>query len=277
MEKLHSKLFLFATISLIAISYNVDVFAEDERLIEFLEDSYPYHGTAVIRVTDSDMDVSSDVETVDVGVASDADIIGTTITLHETDSSSGIFEGTVFFVLDDSTSGHRLQVVQGGEIYAVYEDLSTDARIEETPSPITDTAELEEISASPNERNDDNGRSGICSQLGGIWNDEHGICNYVGETYCDTMGGQYQQCLEPEFRCPVDRPNCSLDNSCIQSCVFDESIKSEKSLTSAYPICDPNNPRGCDRFHDQFYGDDDTSPKSISLQETMYCLACCLI
>ncbi len=146
-EKIHSKLFLFATISLIVISYNIDVFAENNGMIEFLEDSYSYDDTAVIRVTDSDMDVSSDIDSVDIHILSDADTIGTSIMLHETDTSSGIFEGTVFFVLDDYTSGHTLQIVQGGEIYVTYRDMTSSASIEGTPSSITDTTELEEISS----------------------------------------------------------------------------------------------------------------------------------
>ena len=137
--RIQSKLFLFATISLVAISYNIDVFAEDPDLIEFLEDSYSYDDTAVIRVIDSEMNVSSDIDSVDINISSDADTIGTTITLHETDTSSGIFEATVFFVLDDFTSGYRLQIVQGGEIYATYNDTINSASIEGTPSPITDT------------------------------------------------------------------------------------------------------------------------------------------
>ena len=143
-EKIQLKIFLFATISLIAISYNIDVFAENNSVIEFLEDNYSYDETAVIRVIDSDMDVSSDIDYVNVNVASDADTIGTIILLQETDTSSGIFEGTVFFVLDDYTSGHRLQIVQGGEIYTAYKGTVSSASIEGTPSPITDTTELEE-------------------------------------------------------------------------------------------------------------------------------------
>ena len=130
--KIPSKLFLFATISLIAISYNIDAFAEDEIVVEFLEDSYSSDSTAVIRITDSKMDDSSIINTVDVIVSSDADTIGTTITLQETDNVSGIFEGTVFFVLDDYTSGHRLQVVQGGSVYVTYKDTTSFASIEGT-------------------------------------------------------------------------------------------------------------------------------------------------
>ena len=143
-KKIHSTLFLFAIINLITISYNVDVFAEDEIVVEFLEDSYSSDDTAVIRVTDSRIDDSSIINTVDVVISSDADTIGTTITLQETDNVSGIFEGTVFFVLDDYTSGHRLQVVQGGSIYVTYKDTISSISIEGTPSPITDTTELEE-------------------------------------------------------------------------------------------------------------------------------------
>ena len=146
-RKTQSKLFLIATISLITISYNIDVFAEDEIMVEFLEDSYSYNETAVIRVNDPDMSISYDIDYVEINIASDADTIGTTIMLHETDTS-GIFEGTIFFVLDDYTSGHRLQIVQGGEIYAAYKGTITSASIEGTPSPIIDTTELKEIPSS---------------------------------------------------------------------------------------------------------------------------------
>ena len=136
---------LIAFASLIMVSYNVDVFAEENKtMIEFLEDSYPHSGTAVIRVTDSSMNVSSGVDYVDVVISSDADTVGTVVTMQETDNSSGIFEGTVFFVLNDYTSGHRLQVVQGDYIYATYKDTTDSALIEGTPYPITDTTEFEE-------------------------------------------------------------------------------------------------------------------------------------
>ena len=136
---------LVAFASLIMISYNVDAFAEDKAIIEFLEESYAHDGTAVIRVTDSRMDNDPFVETVDVVLFSGADTIGTTITLRETDNKSGIFEGTVFFVLDDYTSGNRLQVVQGDFIYATYKGTTSSATIKGTPSQITDTTEFEEV------------------------------------------------------------------------------------------------------------------------------------
>lgn len=122
-------------------------FADTATTVEFLEDSYSYEDTAVIRIFDPALNMYSEsgfVDSIDIVISSDADTIGTDITLVETDGSSGIFEGTIFFTLDDYTSGHRLQVVQGGEIYVAYGDTTISAKIEGTPSPITDTTELEE-------------------------------------------------------------------------------------------------------------------------------------
>ena len=147
MEKINSKLFLFAAIGLTALSYSVDAFADADVSIEFLDDSYSFDDTAVIRITDPAINLYSQadsIDSIDIAISSDADTVGTTITLYETDISSDIFEGTVFFVLDDYTSGHRLQVVQGGQIYATYGESTASATVEGTPSQITDTAELEE-------------------------------------------------------------------------------------------------------------------------------------
>ena len=149
MKKTHLQLFLFAAIGLTVLSYSIDAFADTAIFIEFLDDSYSYEDTAVIRVTDPAINMYSQIgsiDSIDVVLSSDADTIGTTITLHETDSSSDIFEGTVFFVLDDYTSGHRLQVVQDGQIYATYGESTVSATIEGAPSPITDTTELKEKS-----------------------------------------------------------------------------------------------------------------------------------
>ena len=164
--KIQSKLFLIATIILIVLYYDIDAFAEDEIVVEFLEDIYSFDGTAVIRVTDSRMDDSSIINTVDVVISSDADTIGTTITLQETDNVSGIFEGTIFFVLDDYTSGHQLQVVQDGSIYVTYKDTTSSASIEGTPSPITDTTELEEIPSSFAETIDKGEKFSLYSRVG---------------------------------------------------------------------------------------------------------------
>ncbi len=121
----NSKLFLFATISLIVLSYSIDVFAEDEDTIEFLEESYPHHGTAVIRVTDSDANLNPEkIDNFDIDVWSDTDFAGIDLTVTETSDSSGIFEGTVYFSTSDDSSGHRLRITEGDTIFSKYDDVT---------------------------------------------------------------------------------------------------------------------------------------------------------
>ena len=126
---------LIAFASLIVISYNVNAFAENDVMIEFNEDSYSSFDTAVIRVTDSSMDTTSNLDSVIVNVSSDSDLAGISLNLTETKNSTGVFEGTIFFTGDDFSSGHRLRILEGGEIYAMYKDFATEANITGIPSP----------------------------------------------------------------------------------------------------------------------------------------------
>jgi hypothetical protein len=95
----------------------------NEGQIEWLEASYPASGTGVVRVTDPDMNLDPKaVDNFDVHVWSDSDAGGIDLTVTETNASTGIFEGTVFFTITDESSGHRLRVHGEDTITAEYED-----------------------------------------------------------------------------------------------------------------------------------------------------------
>ncbi len=95
----------------------------NEGQVRWLEDSYPTSGTGVVRVTDPDMNLNPDrIDNFDIDVWSDSDPGGIDLTVTETDDSTGIFEGTVFFTTTDESSGHRLRVIEGDTLTAEYED-----------------------------------------------------------------------------------------------------------------------------------------------------------
>jgi len=124
-------------------------FSEDETVVgsslirwnigevQWLEASYPASGTGVVRVIDPDMNL--DPEAVDnfaVDVWSDSDAGGIDLTVTETNEATGIFEGTVFFTVDDESSGHRLRVAEGDTVTSEYEDNTL-------PDPYTTADELD--------------------------------------------------------------------------------------------------------------------------------------
>ena len=94
----------------------------DEVTIEFLKTTYSHDGTAIIRVTDTNMDLDPEaVDNFDIDVWSDSDAEGIDLTVTETNEATGIFEGTVFFTTTDESSGHRLRVSGEDTITAKYE------------------------------------------------------------------------------------------------------------------------------------------------------------
>ena len=57
-----------------------------------------------------------------VDVYSDSDSGGIDLTVTETNEATGVFEGTVYFTVDDDSSGHRLRVAEGDSVTADYTD-----------------------------------------------------------------------------------------------------------------------------------------------------------
>ena len=113
----------------------------DEVTIEFLETTYSYAGTAIIRVTDADMNFDPEaVDNFDVDVWSDSDLAGIDLTVTETNETTGIFEGTVFFSTEDDSSGHRLRVSPGDAIYSTHYDRTTPKSSSDDTSVFVSTA-----------------------------------------------------------------------------------------------------------------------------------------
>ncbi len=110
-------------------------FSEDETVVgsalvrwnigevQWLEASYAASGTGVVRVVDPDMNLNPEsVDNFEVNVWSDSDVGGIDLTVTETNQATGIFEGTAFFTVSDTSSGHRLRVSEGDTVTAEYND-----------------------------------------------------------------------------------------------------------------------------------------------------------
>jgi hypothetical protein len=105
--------------------------------VQWLEASYPASGTGVVRIIDPDMNLNPEaVDNFDVEAWSDSDAGGINLTVTETNEATGIFEGTVFFTVNDASSGHRLRVSEGDMVTASYEDNTL-------PDPYTNADELD--------------------------------------------------------------------------------------------------------------------------------------
>ena len=108
--------------------------------IQWLEASYPATGTGIVRVIDPDMNLNPEaVDNFDVGVWSNSDSGGVTLTVTETGEMTGVFEGTVYFSTTNESSGSRLLVKQGDTVTAEYEDNTL-------PNPYTVEDELDATS-----------------------------------------------------------------------------------------------------------------------------------
>jgi hypothetical protein len=105
--------------------------------VQWLESSYPASGTGVVRVIDPDMNLNPEaVDNFDVEAWSDSDAGGINLTITETNEATGIFEGTVFFTVDNASSGHRLRVSESDTVTVSYEDNTL-------PDPYTTADELD--------------------------------------------------------------------------------------------------------------------------------------
>ena len=113
--------------------------------IQWLEDVYSSTGTAVVRVIDPDRNqIHGEIENFDVDVWSDTDLAGLDLTVTETDISSGVFEGTVFFSITDDSSGHRLRISQGDTVFSKYADITIPKSDYDDLSVLIDTAMISE-------------------------------------------------------------------------------------------------------------------------------------
>ncbi|HXV66255.1 MAG TPA: TIR domain-containing protein [Nitrosopumilaceae archaeon] len=104
--------------------------------IQWVDASYPINGIGRIRVIDPDMNLNPDeIDTIEVKVWSDSDVIKKSIILNETHANTGIFEGEIKF--DSKKSNESvLRVSEGDTIIAEYVDYTL-------PDPYTSSDELQ--------------------------------------------------------------------------------------------------------------------------------------
>ena len=124
-------LFLNVSILIFHDDFTFTAFAESDSSspsdfeigqVGWLEANYPPNGTGIVRVIDRDLNLDPETaDILDIHVRSDSHAGGVYLTLTETDKSTGIFEGTVFFAMFHSTST-TLRVAEGDTITAEYED-----------------------------------------------------------------------------------------------------------------------------------------------------------
>ena len=91
--------------------------------VSWLQPSYSVNGQGILQIVDPDMNINPDaIDKFDTSVWSDSDSGGTTITMTETDKNSGIFQGTVYFSTNLTSSGNRLHVSNGDTVTGEYVD-----------------------------------------------------------------------------------------------------------------------------------------------------------
>lgn len=77
----------------------------------------------VLQITDPDMSLHPDtINKFETNIWSDSDSGGIKLTMTETAPGTGIFQGTVYFSTDLSSSGSRLHVSSGDTVTAEYTD-----------------------------------------------------------------------------------------------------------------------------------------------------------
>jgi hypothetical protein len=87
------------------------------------QSSYPIDGQGLIQITDPDMSLNPDaINKFETNVWSDSDSGGIKLAMTETGPGTGVFQGTVYFTRDLSSSGSRLHVSPGDTVTAEYTD-----------------------------------------------------------------------------------------------------------------------------------------------------------
>ncbi len=93
--------------------------------VKWLQPSYPVNSQGILQITDLDMNLNPDaIDKFDVNVWSDSDSGGIKVSMTETGPNTGVFQGTVYFTTDLSSSGNRIHVTPGDTVTADYTDMT---------------------------------------------------------------------------------------------------------------------------------------------------------
>ena len=91
--------------------------------IQFSEDDYFLNDSVIIRVIDFDMNLDPDsLDHLPIQLFSDSDIAGIVVDSVETSKSSSLFVATITLSPTMTSSGNRLHVLPGDEIFGKYDD-----------------------------------------------------------------------------------------------------------------------------------------------------------
>ena len=91
--------------------------------IQFSEENYLSDKTALIHVTDPDLNLNPEsLDHMPIQISSNSDVAGIKVDAIETSESSGTFVATISFTQNLSSSGNRLFVMPGDTIFAKYDD-----------------------------------------------------------------------------------------------------------------------------------------------------------
>ena len=169
--------------------------------VRWLETGYPHYGHGVVRVIDPDMNLDPEMrDKISVKIWSDSDSSGTMMRLTETNTATGIFEGTAVFDLEKTSHRNLLNVSDQDMIYAEYTDYTL-------PSPYTKSDRLE-ITATTAINPHDYDEDGIpnylddCPSESEVYNgiqDDDGCFDALPDLDYDEIPDLYDSCVnEPE-------------------------------------------------------------------------------
>ncbi len=106
--------------------------------IRFLKEDYAIGETAIIQVTDLDMNLNPEaIDQFEVEIASDSDVAGILVNVIETSEESGIFTVPISFTQNQASSGNRLFANPGDALYAKYDDHTLPS-----PYSVSDSLEI---------------------------------------------------------------------------------------------------------------------------------------
>jgi hypothetical protein len=109
--------------------------------INFVDDIFFAEDSVIIRVIDVDMNLNPEaLDNLPIQISSNSDIAGIEVNAVETSESSGSFIATISLSQNSPSSGNRLYLLPGDEIFAQYDDYTLP-----TPYSTSDNLEIKAL------------------------------------------------------------------------------------------------------------------------------------
>ena len=130
----------------VPVSWNVGT-------INFIEDVFYLEKSAIVRVVDVDMNLNPEaLDNLPIQIFSDSDVAGIEVNAVETSESSGSFIATVSLSQNSPSSGNRLYLLPGDEIFAKYDDYTLPEPYSKSDNLAIETTARVDLSIPPIER-----------------------------------------------------------------------------------------------------------------------------